>query len=439
MNVQVRGLVALCCVCVFSLPSSVAKAANWTEVSTNNEACVHSQFLDESTGFASQSTKIRRTDDSGATWADLGPLGNFWGITGYHFFDKQSGLLFAGNPTKSQTKAWVWHTTDGGQNWTQGNEIAIDADRVAFFSATEGYAHGRKKDNADCSSPANCNFIYWTSDGGQTWTEDTNQAQYAGSDVVMVSKTVGFKTSGSGIYRTDDSGATWTFQHKPSLGTAHTPVFFNDQVGFAMNTTTSELLYTSNGGTTWTAVTLGSSGNRYGKVAFKSATEAFALVTTNTNKRQIWRTGNGGATWTLDTIPSAYELNNGWGCAVWVGAMQYAFSIYKLLRVGTPTTGGQDAGPITDSGSANDAGVGMDGSAAVDGNQASGDSSTTITDSGAAKADAGTVGGGGDDSGGCAVALSGMPSSGLWLLLAASLLLIRRRRRRGCPLKSGPV
>ena len=112
------------------------------------------QFLSDQVGFVSlenfSEAAILKTSDGGLTWTRLiinDAQGNV-NLEGVGFIDEQQGWVGGWGPggfgSPGQPQGLSSATTDGGQNWTDANEIGLFINRFRFFGSpvTVGYASG---------------------------------------------------------------------------------------------------------------------------------------------------------------------------------------------------------------------------------------------------------------------------------------------------------
>jgi photosystem II stability/assembly factor-like uncharacterized protein len=153
------------------------------------------------------------------------------------------------------------------------------------------------------------NTILRTTNGGTTWTEQTNGTLRWLNGVSFTDANIGTAVGWDGtILRTTNGGTTWTEQ---TSGTTERleDVSFTDAnngtvVGFG-----GTILRTTNGGTTWTEQTSGTN-NWLSSVSFTDADNGWAVGWNGT----ILHTTNGGVSFIeeeqIDEVPRTYFLSN---------------------------------------------------------------------------------------------------------------------------------
>ncbi len=181
---------------------------------------------------------------------------------------------------------------------------ALDA--VQFVSARQGWAAGAGR-------------VMATTDGGQTWVR-----QYSGpaalDQVDFVDAQDGWAAGTESLLRTTDGGATWTAVGDP-CGSIRSVHFVTADLGYAVAggsqvridggvpapVAGGELLMTTDGGQTWSAVATAPAQAQ--TACFTSPSSGF-LGTPG----KIWRTSDGGSHWSLAfTEPAASGAGPGAG------------------------------------------------------------------------------------------------------------------------------
>jgi photosystem II stability/assembly factor-like uncharacterized protein len=265
------------------------------------------RFLDESNGWGMTSSNVLRTEDGGTTWLDVSPAGVTdigFGAVGY-FYDASQGWLAISNPMDPAEPGQLFRTADGGANWDESTLPPSMGGRFSFIDPSNGFFM------ADLGAGAGSNWvgIYSTTDGGANWTPEyvpepgmpegegalPDSGQKSGMTFIDTNR--GWVTGSIPmdnylyLYNTSDGGSTWSEQAGPvptDFGTVFTstypPVFF-EQNGIMPVTLVSNVInlviYTSSdGGATWTpAPAPVANAGRGELVDFVSPTDGFAWAT----------------------------------------------------------------------------------------------------------------------------------------------------------------
>ena len=181
---------------------------------------------------------ILRTVDGGLNWsaATISPGVGLTDFTGVAFADVNTVIVVGGDQLR--------RSTDGGQTFGAVTTPPGAAYRVAFGSPTAGVVVGFG------------NQVFWTADGGQTWSAGTGAALSSVTgfrDVTFLDAStaiaVGQGVGRGVILRSGDGGRTWT-----SVDAGITGVTVNFAVAFGTSTTgvvtgdTGSVLRTTTGG-----------------------------------------------------------------------------------------------------------------------------------------------------------------------------------------------
>jgi len=221
------------------------------------------------------------------------------------------GDAAAGSPTN---EADVICTGDGGGVWTAtttdpfagGEDIASF---VCFYVGADTIRRMVARGTADAGAPAE---IAYSDDGGVTWTSvsmtltpggaaaPNNQYAIGGNSLFALDQYhIWLVTTGGYIYFSDDSGVTWTAQVQGTITVGnYNAVWFADENNGFVGGATNAIARTTDGGTTWAAVT--------GPAA--EAANAVQSITKNKNSdiwwagyngnTRLWYTTDDGANWT---------------------------------------------------------------------------------------------------------------------------------------------
>lgn len=234
---------------------------------------------------------IIRTSDGGTTWDSINPNINGNYQLGELFFnDVMNG--FAGG-SKNNTQQGLLKTTDNGTTWT---EITPDPSSTEPITAIYFL-------NANYGLVTSSTHLYSTMNGGTSWT--TQALSFYPSDIHFSTMYDGYasgtdNTSNAIILETHDGGITWTnllSQHDPNLFVSDfikEDILPNNVIVTSMQNT-NRLYKSSDGGATWTTITVDSV---YSIHDFQFTTDLIGHVLSDYG--QIYVTEDGGATWNLE-------------------------------------------------------------------------------------------------------------------------------------------
>ncbi len=301
--------------------------------------------VDSDTAWATGHASLLRTEDGGATWASADDVK--WG-TSLVAVDHQTLWLIGWN-------GYVHKTTDGGATWElQETNTDFDLDIISAVDSQHAWVWGqglrykssltvilRTEDGGSnwdiCPPPVVMNTTdisavdadtAWTAggrnsvltrtlDGGETW-EHLFPESYGGfgqgtiAVAALDSNTawsvlVSFSPYTLGSYsvaRTSDGGETWSFQSTGNLSSAKYDVFACDADTAWVVGSGGGIYYTSDGSTTWTPQTSGTTVD-LNAVSAADADHVWAVGEEGT----ILYTGDSGATWTSQDSGTSLALS----------------------------------------------------------------------------------------------------------------------------------
>lgn len=297
----------VCAFCAFS----VTGFGQWVKQTVKTKAAFRglSVVSDKVVWASGTGGTVIRTVDGGATWKvmtvpDAGKL-DFRDIEA---FDADTAyILSIGNGDSSR----IYKTTDGGATWKQQ---FVGTQKETFFDALACW------DSKNClamSDPVGGHYYLIATKDGETWTPVVSnkmaanaegEAAFAASGTCLIAngKNNAFIVSGGNaarVFKSADRGMTWTVVNSPIVyGTSGSGIFsiamWDAKNGVIVGgnyekpaETRSNLAFTTDGGTTWTAAK-GLSGYRSGVAYVDSKT----IVAVGTNGSDM--STDGGKTWT---------------------------------------------------------------------------------------------------------------------------------------------
>jgi photosystem II stability/assembly factor-like uncharacterized protein len=233
----------------FLILAPIQIQAQWLEQTSPTTSALYSvSVIDNNVAWIGGAAgTVLRSTNGGATWTSVG--GATIGADIYNIFgiDDQTALC-----TTSPAATLIWRTTNGGTTWTQVLSVTGGfMDAIWMFDANNGFAYG---------DPVSGNWeLYKTTDGGATWNPAPALAQ-AGAEagwnnaMYVSGSNIYFGTNNTTIYYSSDGGNSWTPQTTTGQVNSYAIWFNNANVGL-MGGSTGGLDATTNGGTTWAAIT----------------------------------------------------------------------------------------------------------------------------------------------------------------------------------------
>jgi photosystem II stability/assembly factor-like uncharacterized protein len=203
----------------------------------------------------------------------------------------------------------------GGTLFTQASLIAMQTAGGTTYTTTTNWgatptlAGGQGPDWMGCVSTSQCwlytyqGDIWATTNGGESWTEETtpsNPVWYGGQ---FVNASDGWAVGATGtIVATTNGGGTWTAQTSGTTDTIDAISCVSTTYCWAVGVG-GVIVATTNGGTTWTAQTSGTTQDLE-EVSCVSTTVCWAVGVGGV----IVATTNGGTTWTAQNSGTTQEL-----------------------------------------------------------------------------------------------------------------------------------
>lgn len=282
----------------FVLAFSALLNAQWTlqtaPVVTSGSSI--SSPTDQVCWVAGGSAIIVRTTNGGTTWAQCASVGLAGDV--YNIFAIDDLTAFC---TTSPAATFVYKTTDGGATWTQVfTQTGGFVDIIWFFDATNGIIIG---------DPVGGRWtIFKTTNAGTTWDSTGsylvapageagwNNASFSNGNEFY------FGTNKNKIYHSTNKGGSFTAIPVPTIANTF-GIWFNSLTDGMVTGTTG--VSTTNGGTTWSPMTLqGTSGTVYSVVGSGN-------VWTYCRGAAIYTTTDNGATWTTAfTFSAGSSIND---------------------------------------------------------------------------------------------------------------------------------
>lgn len=199
-------------------------------------------FINPDTGWVVGSGSfVAKTEDAGETWRYLEtPLVNVWFREAF-FVNDTTGWIVGKDGGAGPSR--VLKTTDGGESWTEQTGLPIET-LYSIFMLDENSGVIGGGDNT----------LYYTTDGGANWNLATFNidGEKDINGLFFLDAAHGWAVGEKGlILFTDDGGVTWTDQSYTTTTELEDVYFRNPLEGWAVGDDYL-ILITSDGGATWT-------------------------------------------------------------------------------------------------------------------------------------------------------------------------------------------
>lgn len=247
-----------------------------------------------------------------------------WSVTSSPDAVRYDDVFFINKDVGWTAGGWnkmIHHTTNGGLTWSPsgltGNQKYLRC--IEFMDANIGLC-GSIRGN---SQPAS---LYRTTDGGVTWVDIAGNIPQAVDGVCGLAKAseniiygVGVWSEPAYVIKSTDKGLNWTFKdmsaHASSLIDAY---FFDADHGFVtgskselvdgqMTVTGGVVLYTDDGGETWTEkFNTHNVSDRVWKIQTPDKIHFYGSIETDLGNTRMIRSDDAGQTWEMITVDDGY-------------------------------------------------------------------------------------------------------------------------------------
>jgi photosystem II stability/assembly factor-like uncharacterized protein len=241
----------------------------------------------------------------GTTYTDL----TAWGATATLLGGQSPDWMGCADPTSCWAytyTGYIWHSTNGGETWTEETTPSHPVWYGGWFeNASDGWATGAN------------GTIVATTNGGTTWTAQTSGSTQELSAIDCVSTTQCWVSGFGGVILvTANGGTTWTAQTSTTTNNLDEISCVSASDCWASGAG-GTIIATTNGGTTWKAQTSGTTQELFG-ISCVSTTQCWAAG----GGGVILATSNGGTTWTAQTsgtTDALYAVQCYSATACWAG------------------------------------------------------------------------------------------------------------------------
>lgn len=278
-------------------------SAKWTKQPLNTLAWLQSVFfVDNDTGWiVGSSGTVLTTRDGGSSWLITKKFTSD-NIRDVYFSDHENGWLLCEPDAKGkviESLSYLLRTKDGGNSWKR-IDFTNNRDRLTsifFQQGGRGFGVGE-------------GGIIWSMHGNESeWNKKDLPVRFLMLDGSFSDGLRGTLVGGGGkILYTEDGGLTWTFATlADKANSKFSAVFYADaNKGWAVGTE-GKIYATENGGKFWRCQKADTDVNLT-DVHFRNASQGFAVG----DKGTILRTTNAGRAWNRETPLVKHPLESVW-------------------------------------------------------------------------------------------------------------------------------
>lgn len=244
---------------------------NWNTISTGgNKYFLSVCFVNINTGFISGAGgRILKTTNSGNNWTSFNLVDSLQFIKSLYFVDPDIGWCVGGNPQN------IHKTTNCGNNWLTIHSGSIGwYNSIFFINSQIGWAGGW--DNINCQSLAN------TTNGGMNWIALNTGTSDRVRSICFQDDNSGWAVGDRIKFSSTNQGDSWQCPIGHSSDYYRYVYFLNNQYGWIIGGVDYSpsgggvILYTGNGGLTWTGV-WSSLVNNFNDIRFTNPTSGIII------------------------------------------------------------------------------------------------------------------------------------------------------------------
>lgn len=248
-----RSLVVL----ILSLP--LLSDAQWNKISfPTTEFLWKVRFATEQIGWIAGHNHLFRTTNGGQNWAVQDT--SIGSCDALAVVDANTAI-FANWTGAGEKSRGFRRTTDGGATWTTADAEKNYYTDIEFPTASVGYA-------SSGGTTGNARLVKKTTDGGATWTtisQNFPKGKYELTGIAFPDAQNGWTVTYDGfVYRTTNGGTDWIYQDSLGSNSFRDIDFLDKNYGWIVGGISGfqKTAYTTNGGTSWTLVSLNGSSTR---------------------------------------------------------------------------------------------------------------------------------------------------------------------------------
>lgn len=264
----------------------------------------------------SSNGRIARSGDAGASWIEVPNYSNGLGLLSVAYKSGNAAVIFG-------QYGLQYNSNDGGPTWSKTETTLTSAPLITSdsFDGNPIWAAGTG------------GTLIVSTDGGTSWTALNSGITDSIKSIKFVSDVTGFMVAKNVIYKTTDAGVTWNQNYSVANGIYLNSITAFDENNIAIAGTSKSVYISANGGTSWTAKSVGT-GVNYAILAVPGTSTLFVAG----NSDRIYKSNDKGVTWNAGSSASGiiYSIyftssSNGW-------AVGNSGKIYKTVNGGDTWT-----------------------------------------------------------------------------------------------------
>jgi photosystem II stability/assembly factor-like uncharacterized protein len=216
-----------------------------------------------------------------------------------------SGIISVWIAGGSSNAPKVFRSTNGGVNWQSVPTGSIAREIYCVYTLNDNLAFvGEGEVNGNAS-------LYKTTNAGVNWapilTTSGNGGHFTGLAFTKLNGNIFGLAIAEKVYRTSNSGVNWIELNAGVTGVSNAQnslmIVDNDFYGFGLNNGAARVRLTTNNSSTWSTQQLSVIGNYTSAIAFHS-NKLNGVAATSSSLPNVSRTTDGGITWTNVSIGS---------------------------------------------------------------------------------------------------------------------------------------
>ncbi len=263
------------------------------------------------------------SNNGGSSWSNLTLPSGIVNSSSISCPNTTTCYATAMNTSTTPPASGVIYSTNSGSTWTfQSLPLGSYSNITIFFISCESTSSCVATGVGGTSGGSSQQVVFYTTNSGTTWTQGTPPAADLSGYNLSLDCAAGtsncyatgqYFDSGTGSYvdyvqTSTNSGSTWT-DVSPSVSNA---IFTNISCPtssdcYVLNPRGDDVLFTSNGGSSWSTLTVGASGLNL--ISCYDSTDCTVIGTNSSGDVTSYTTANSGTNWYYSVVPQVQGMN----------------------------------------------------------------------------------------------------------------------------------